>query len=76
MSDLPRFEVQTNTICNGWVNCWTETDEDGNDTPLRFTSRESAQQELDDFFADIKQAVKNCNIEDEYSLEDYRIVEI
>lgn len=58
------YEVQTSTIIDGWVNTWTENDE-----PLTFPSTEKAQEAIDEFFDDVKEA----GLEG-YEREDYRIV--
>ena len=56
-----KFIVLTNTIFNGWVNCWT----DGDEKPLSFPSREEAQREIDNAVWDMG-----------YEPEAYRIEEV
>lgn len=40
------WEVQTNSICQGWHNCWGTTDEWGHDVPWRFTTEAEANSEM------------------------------
>jgi len=57
------FEVQTYTFCDGWINTWLEDDK------LRtFPSEQAANQALDEFFDDVKEAGLD------YSRDDYRVV--
>ena len=67
-----RYEVQTKTVCDGWVNCWT----DENEKPWTFSSRKEAQEELDEFLADVKEAVAAGDMQEEYDPNDYRIVPV
>lgn len=67
------FEVQEYTLCDGWINAWTEGIDE---LPSQFETREKAQQELDDFLFDQHEAVlQGCMVED-YDENNYRIVEI
>jgi hypothetical protein len=59
----------------GWDNAeWTVADDDG-ERPLRFADRSAAQTALDEFFAAVKSAVSEGNMDSEASPADYRIVE-
>lgn len=72
-----RHEVQTHTICDGWVNTWTEEDAAaGLPVKVTFSTRQDAQAELDEFLADVKEAVMAGDMEQEYSPDDYRIVPV
>ena len=51
-------------------DCWTETDENGISSPLRFTSFDEAQQELDQHMADMDEAGMD------YEPAEFRIVEV
>ena len=53
---------------------WTEERENGA-KPLRFQSVEAAQAAIDAFFAEVKVAVSEGNIDREEARNDYRIVE-
>jgi predicted nucleic acid-binding Zn-ribbon protein len=67
------FEVQTHTICDGWINCWTV------DGELQyFETREEAEANIAEFLDDVATEI-HCGVrkEDEgYSEEDYRVVEV
>ena len=64
------FEIQTQFLY-GWENVW---ECDGN---LEFfDSHQDAQMALDDFFEEVEQDYFNGYIEDKYSRDDYRIVEV
>lgn len=40
-----RYEVHTWTLCDGWVNCWTNC-EVGDERPITYATVEAAQSEL------------------------------
>jgi len=46
-----KYEVQHYTLCDGWVNCWTISDDDGT-TPEVFDTIEQAKLEIQRFLAD------------------------
>lgn len=54
-----RVEVQHHTLCQGWTNTWTTTDENGVESPHTFADEREAQAELDEFFDDIAQEIKS-----------------
>ena len=62
------YEVQTYTLCAGWINLWTE----GLDTLVTFDTYEDAQNELQDFLIELAHAVQAGHLDD-FSPEDYRI---
>ena len=61
-----RYEVQTYTIIDGWINVWTI-----DDVPVTFSSKARAQRELYEFFRDLPDQMADC-----YSPEDYRVVKV
>ena len=65
------YEVQTYTLCAGWINLWTD---DGN-TLVTFETLEDAQKELDGFLKDQTHMVEIGHLED-FSPEDYKIAEV
>jgi hypothetical protein len=69
------YEVQEHTLC-GWENTWTTYDDEGNEVPSTFRTKEDAQAELDDFFYQCEQAVKDGNMEDVPDREDFQIVKV
>jgi len=64
------YEVQTR-VYNSWENVWTDSLDD---TIVIFASREAAQADLNDFLRELAYAVKAGHLDD-YSPDDYRIVE-
>ena len=69
---LIEYEIQTHTLCNGWVNTWTYEDSDGDMRPETFSSRESAQAALDEYLHELAEDVSLGNISD-YDREEFRI---
>jgi hypothetical protein len=65
------YEVQTYTLCYGWVNIWSDSDS----TLVTFDTLEQAQNELQDFLSEMAHAVQLGHLDD-FSPEDYRIEEI
>lgn len=63
------YEIQTYTFCDGWVNCWTDDDEN----PITYSSHEEAQRELEDFLRDQRESFLCGDMAEQYSREDYRI---
>ena len=70
------YEVQENTLCDGWINTWTTYDDDDNEVPSTFKSKQSAEAELEDFFYQCQEAVDDGNMEDVPDREDFRIVKV
>jgi hypothetical protein len=62
------YEVQTYTLCGGWVNIWA----DDVYTLVTFATREEAQAELDDFLGELAHAVQLGHLDD-FNPDDYRI---
>lgn len=63
---IKHYEVQTNTVVEGWVNCWWE-----GDGPLTFGSELAARRALREFFEDLPDQMAAS-----YSESDYRITAI
>ena len=61
-----RYEVQTRTEFDGWVNCWHE-----NDQLLTFATESAAQWAIDELFECLAGAEM-----DDYRRDDYRIREV
>ena len=59
----PLYQVETSTLCDGWVNCW----QDAAGLPLVFTSEKQAQQELSEFLSELAEEGI------EHSPDDFRI---
>jgi hypothetical protein len=73
---MPKWEVQTWTLVDGWVNCWTDTDNAGHEIPWLFPTKARAEQELVWFLQDIHEAVAAGDMQEEYDPDDYRVVEV
>ena len=71
MSKKKMYEVQTRFYPDNWENCWYD-----GVAKVYYDSREAAQAELDEFLADVREAVANGDMEEEYSPDDYRVVEV
>ena len=68
---MSKFEVQEYTLCDGWVNTWS--DDKGATT---FNSKAEAQDELDWFLADMIWEHAEGNIADVPDKDTFRIVEV
>lgn len=66
-----RYAVETRFACNRWDNCWTV---DGK--PSTFATRAEAEAELEDYLADVAEAVAAGNLVEGYDRDDFRIVEV
>lgn len=71
-----RYEVQQDTICDGWTNTWTEYDDDNNEQPMTFDSFEEALDELNEHLHDCDKEFKRGNIDSPYERDEFRIVEV
>lgn len=71
-----RYEVQTDTICDGWVNTWHEYDDDNNEVPMTFDTFEAAVEELDEHLYDMQKAYNMGDISTPEDRDNFRIVEI
>lgn len=79
MSDhIKIFEIQTYTLCDGWVNTWTISENGETPVSETFATREEAQTELEDFLSDIEfQIASGERASDEgYDASEFRIIEI
>lgn len=71
-----RYEIQTFTVCDGWVNTWLSWDDKGNVVPETFDSYADASMELDDFLNNQHDAYEQGWMESKYRPEEFRIMEI
>ena len=69
------FEVQHYTLCDGWINTWTDII-DGKDVSSVFNSFDEALACLDEFLTDTLDAFVDGNLSDSYDRNDFRIVKI
>jgi hypothetical protein len=63
------YQIETFTICNGWVNTWQ--DQDG--TPVVFTTQSAAMAELNEFLEDINDAFECGHLDAPYDACEYRV---
>jgi len=77
MATKTLFEVQTFTLCDGWINCWSVSDERGT-RPETFSTQAEAQAEIDEFFqeTELQIEVGERDPDDGYSRDEYQIVQI
>ena len=71
-----QYEVQQDTICDGWTNTWHEYDDDNNEVPMTFDSIDEAVEELDEHLNDCLKEFRRGNIDAPYSRSEFRIVEV
>lgn len=77
-----RYEVQTFTLCDGWINSWTIIEDGGNntttETPETFATRAEAQAALDEFLAEIQDEITSGQRtpDEGYDPEEFRIVPV
>jgi hypothetical protein len=70
------YEIQHFTLCDGWVNTWTIENEDGTTQLEYFNSVIDAQESLNEFLEEEKEAFENGFIESPYTEDEFRIVEV
>ncbi len=67
-----RYHILHNTICEGWINTWTE-EKNGVSTPLTFATLDEAEIELDEFLLDTQKAFDDGELDSPYDREEFRI---
>lgn len=67
-----RYEVQHDML-SGWANTWTDC---GTGKSRTFATRKEAKAELDEFFRDIRAAVKRGDMAVNYRREEFRVVPV
>ena len=65
---MTKYEVQHFTLCDGWINVWTDDKK-----PSYFNSYQEAEKEIREFVDDWN---KHCEKDCEYEYEDYRVMEV
>tara|TARA_R110000822_G_scaffold154041_1_gene293500 strand:- start:707 stop:1123 length:417 start_codon:yes stop_codon:yes gene_type:complete len=69
---MKRYEVQTFTLCDGFVNTWSDDDE----TPVTFDTEVEAQAELAEHLEDLEDAFKRGDLSDTPDPDDYQVMEV
>lgn len=65
------FQIETFTLCDGWVNTWTTDDK-----PEVFATYESAVRALAEFYSDMAEDYEAGFLEDLINPKEYRIVKV
>lgn len=71
---MGHWEVQTYTLCDGWVNCWTVSEGNEDPKPHVFATRDEAAKELREYVADCHLAHEAGDMADVPCFEDHQIV--
>ena len=71
---MGHWEVQTYTLCDGWVNCWTVSEGNEDPKPHVFATRDEAAKELREHIADSILAAQDGDLEEAYHLDEFQIV--
>lgn len=71
------WEVQHHTICQGWVNCWSE-DVDGVSRPVVYETEEEAAFELKVFLQEIADEIAygERDADQGYDADEFRVVAV
>jgi hypothetical protein len=67
---LMNYQIETYTLCCGWVNIWSD-----DDVLVTFDTYAAASADLAEYLADLAHAVKVGHLDD-YNPDDYRIVKV
>ena len=72
------WEVQHDTLADGWVNTWTEEDETGAWVPLVYATQDAAEAELSEFLREIALEIEYGERDPDagYDQSEFRIVEV
>lgn len=72
------YEVQTFTLCDGWVNIWHIEHADGTSAPETFPTRAAAQAALDEFLGEIAEeiAVGQRRPDEGYDRDEFRVAKV
>jgi len=65
------YEVQHNTLADGWINTWLY-DEGGGLEPETFATKEAAEAALDEYLQDLEEECDAGNIEP-YGRDEFRV---
>lgn len=70
------YEIQEFCLFGGWTNTWSWEDDDGNTISTTYDTKQDAEDDLDDFFGQMKDDYKRGNIVDMPDPNDFRIIEV
>jgi hypothetical protein len=71
-----KYEIHHFTMCDGWTNTWTITNEDGTEEKEQFNSYQDALDCLRDFLEQEDESYFNGDIESRYQSDEFQIVEV
>lgn len=71
-----KYEIHHFTMCDGWTNTWTITNEDGTEEKEQFNSYQDALDCLRDFLEQEDESYFNGDIESRYQSDEFKIVEV
>ena len=67
---LMTYQIETYTLCQGWINIWAD-----DDVPVIFDTYVAASADLAEYLAVLAHALKVGNLDD-YRADDYRFVSV
>lgn len=70
------YEIQEFCLFGGWTNTWSVEEADGTSIPTIYDTKQNAEDDLDDFFYQMREDLAKGYIEDIPDREDFRIVEV
>jgi hypothetical protein len=72
------WEVQHHTLADGWINTWTEENDQGEWVPTTYPTQEAAYFELAEFFREITLEVETGerDADNIYDISEFRVVAI
>ena len=70
------YEIQEWCLCGGWTNTWSSEEDNGVSVATTYDTKQDAEDDLDDFFYQMRDDFKRGNIADVPDREDFRIVEV
>jgi len=73
---MSKYEIQEWCLCGGWTNTWSWEDDDGTSVATTYDTKQDAEDDLDDFFYQMREDFRKGNIEDVPDREEFRIVEV
>jgi hypothetical protein len=51
------YEIQEWCLCGGWTNTWSWEDDDGTSVATTYDTEQDAEDDLDDFFYQMREAL-------------------
>lgn len=72
------WEVQHDTLCQGWVNTWSIEDDDGVSAPQTFETEAEAQAEIAQFLREIAWQIEHGarDADAGYDASEFRVVQV